>query len=134
MFKVFVVIAIPKEMPGKHFLKVSSKSDIAIMSKLQIETLKFVHSSCYFTILKLVLSDHLNLGTNIFPTNLFQPTKFRTNVLPNHFKFGKITKLSILIGVQCFTGQGHYLGLAWPIGYQETGSSSSSAEIKNFED
>ena len=34
----YIVIAKPKEMSSKHSLKVSSKSDVAIMSKLQIET------------------------------------------------------------------------------------------------
>ena len=53
---------------GKKFLKVSSKSlsDIGFTSKLQIETLNFVHSSCCLTILELVLSDQLNPDTNIF--------------------------------------------------------------------
>ena len=37
----WIVIATPKEMLSKHFLKVSAKSDIAIMSKLKIEPLKF---------------------------------------------------------------------------------------------
>ena len=75
------------------------------MCKLQIETLKFVLSSCCFTISELVLSDQLNPDTNIFWTNLFRPTKFRANQSPNHLKFGKITKLLVLIwsGVRCFT-------------------------------
>ena len=41
------------------------------MSMLQIETLKFVHSSCCFTIPELVLSDQLDPDTDIFRTNFF---------------------------------------------------------------
>ena len=37
-----IAIAIPKGMSSRHFLKVPSKSDIAIISELKIETLKFV--------------------------------------------------------------------------------------------
>ena len=37
------------------------KSDNAVMNKLQIETLKFVHSSCCSTISELVLSGQLTL-------------------------------------------------------------------------
>ena len=71
-----IVIAIPKEMFGKHSLKVSSKTDISILRRLQIETLKFVqlHSSCCFTIQELVLSEQLNPDADIFQTNLFRPT------------------------------------------------------------
>ena len=88
-------IAIPKGISGNHSLNVSSKSDIVIISRLQLETLKFDHSSCCFTVPKLVLSDQLNPDTNIC----------RTNLLPNHFNFEKITKLPILIwsGVRYFT-------------------------------
>ena len=98
------MIAIPKGMSGKHSPKVSSKSYIATMSKLQIETLKFVHNSCCFTIPELVLSDQLNPNTDIFWTNFFRLTKFRTNLLPDHFKFGKIPKItgSILVGSSMF--------------------------------
>ena len=100
-----IVILIPKGMSGKHSLKVPSKLDIVITNKLQIETLKFVHNSCCFTVPELVLSDQLNPDNNIFRTNLLRTTKFRTNLLPNHFKSGKITKLPVLIwsGVRCFT-------------------------------
>ena len=82
-----IVIAIPKGMSGKYFLKVSSISDIAIMSKLQIKTLKFVYSSCCFTIPELVLSDQLIAGTHNFRTNFFRPTKFRTNKFPDQLFF-----------------------------------------------
>ena len=61
-----IVIAIPKEMNSKYFLKVSSKSEFAIMSNLQIETLKFVHSSSCITIKQLVLSDQLTPDTIIY--------------------------------------------------------------------
>ena len=44
------VIAIPKGVPGKHSLTISSKSDIAIKSKSQIKSLESVHNSCCFTI------------------------------------------------------------------------------------
>ena len=100
-----VVIAVPKEMSGKLSLKVSSKSGIAIMSKLEIKILKFVNSSCCYTIPELVLLDQLNPDTDIFWTNLFRPKKFRTNLLPDHFKLGKISKLLVLFWsrVQCFT-------------------------------
>ena len=91
-----IVIAIPKRMSGKYFLKVSSKSDSAIMSKLQIETLKFVYSSCCFIIPELVLSDQLIPGTHNFRTNLFRPTKFRTNKFPDHLNFGFLTILTEL--------------------------------------
>ena len=82
-------------MPSKHFLKVSSKSDIAIMSKLKIETLKFVHSSCCLTIPELVLSDQLTPDTHIFWTNLLRPTKFLTLKTPDHQHFGMLTKLTV---------------------------------------
>ena len=62
-----------------------SESFSSIMSKLQIETLKSVHSSCCFTIL------------DIFWTNLFRPTKFRTSLLLYHFRLGKITNWPVLI-------------------------------------
>ena len=55
----FIVIVIPKEMSEKHSLKISSKSDIAIISKLKIDILKFFLCSCS-TIPELVLSDQLN--------------------------------------------------------------------------
>ena len=48
----------------------------------------------------------LTPGTSgIFRNYLSRPTKFWTNLLLNHFKFGKITKLPVLIwsGVRCFT-------------------------------
>ena len=89
-----IVIAIPKGMSGKYFLKVSSISDIVIMSKLQIETLKFVYSSCCFTIPELVLSDQLIAGTHNFRTNFFRPTKFRTNKFPDQLFFGFLTILT----------------------------------------
>ena len=76
-------------MSGKHSPKVSSKSYIATMSKLQIETLKFVHNSCCFTIPELVISDQLNPVTDIFWTNFFRLTKFRTNLLPDHLSSEK---------------------------------------------
>ena len=79
-----IVIAIPKGMSGKHSPKVSSKSYIATTSKLQIETLKFVHNSCCFTIPELVLSDQLNPVTDIFWTNFFRLKKFRTNLLADY--------------------------------------------------
>ena len=69
----FVLIAIP--MSGKHSLKVLSRSDIAIMGRLQIETLKFVHSSCCFTIPELVLSDQLNPDTKCYLSGQLIPAK-----------------------------------------------------------
>ena len=74
-----IVIAILKGMSGQHFLK--------------------FHPN---------LASQLWVHTHIFRTNLFWPTKFSTNLLPNHFKFGKITKLPVLIWskVQCFTVHG----------------------------
>ena len=105
-----IVIAIPKEMSGKCFLKVSSKSDIAIMSILQIETLKFLHSSFCFTIPELVLLDQLTPDTNIFRTNLIRLSKFRTLKTPDHLDFGKMTILTVSrgsgaesIAAQCIT-------------------------------
>ena len=100
-----IVIAIPKRMSGKYFLKVSSKSDSAIMSKLQIETLKFVYSSCCFIIPELVFSDQLIPGTHNFRTNLFRPTKFRTNKFPDQLNFGFLTILTELSWSddRCFT-------------------------------
>ena len=40
-----ISIAIPKGTSGEHSLRVLFKSDMAIMSKLHVEKLKFVHSS-----------------------------------------------------------------------------------------
>ena len=60
-----IVIERPKGMSAKHSLKVSFKSNIAIMRKLQIETLKFAHSSRCFIIPDLVLSDQLTPDTII---------------------------------------------------------------------
>ena len=100
-----IVIAIPKGMSGKYFLKVSSISDIAIMSKLQIKTLKFVYSSCCFTIPEFVLSDQLIAGTHNFRTNFFRPTKFRTNKFPDQLFFGFLTILTekTWSDYRCFT-------------------------------
>ena len=100
-----IVIAIPKKMSGKYFLKVSSKSDSAIMSELQIETLKFVYSSCCFIIPELVLSDQLIPSTHNFQTNLFRPTKFRTNRFPDQLNYGFLTTLTELSwsNDRCFT-------------------------------
>ena len=77
-----IVFTTVKGMNGKKFLKVSSKSlsDIGFISKLQIETLNFVHSSCCFTILELDLSDQLNPDTNIFWTN-FEPKNSQAKYL-----------------------------------------------------
>ena len=100
-----IVIAIPKGMSGKYFLKVSSISDIAIMNKLQIKTLKFVYSSCCFTIPELVLSDQLIADTHNFRTNFFRPTKFRTNKFPDQLFFGFLTILTekTWSDYRCFT-------------------------------
>ena len=73
------VIAIPKGMFAQHSLKVSYKLDITIRSKLHIEKLKFVHSSCCFTIPELVLSDQLSPNTIICePTYSGQQSSRRT--------------------------------------------------------
>ena len=83
---------------GMHFLDASFKSDHAIMSKLQIEALKFVYSSCCFTMPELVLSDQLTPDSNVFRINLFPPTKFQTLKTPDHLEFGKMTKNRFLVG------------------------------------
>ena len=74
MFFMYCHCKTKKSVLFKHFLKVLSKSDITIMNncKLQIEILKFVHSSCCFTISELVFSDQLT------PTRIsFGPTYSR---------------------------------------------------------
>ena len=45
------MIGIHQEMTNEHFLKVSSKSDIAIMSNLHIRTPKLVHYQAEFLLL-----------------------------------------------------------------------------------
>ena len=64
-----ISIAIPKGTSGEHSLRVLFKSDMAIMSKLHVEKLKFVHSSSCLTIPELVLSDQLNPDTHTFRTS-----------------------------------------------------------------
>ena len=122
---------------GKHFPKVSSKLDVAIMSKLQIElgALKFVRMYCCFTISELVVSNQLipDNHKSIFWTNLFRPIKFWTNLSPNQYhlvlQFKKIRKLTVFndnmvqssmfngnfkLSICVFKGFPVYYQLYWP--------------------
>ena len=94
-----------KKNVWKALSESSSESNIAILCKLQIEKLKFVYSSCCFIIPELALSDQLIPGTHNFRTNLFRPTKFRTNKFPDQLNFGFLTILTELSWSddRCFT-------------------------------
>ena len=45
-----------------------------------------------FAILKITLSDQQSTDINIFRTNLFRSTKFRTILIPDHLIFGEMAK------------------------------------------
>ena len=59
VFHAVYVLYCERNVSGKQSLKVSSESDIAIISKRLKETLKFFHISCCFNIPELVLSKFL---------------------------------------------------------------------------
>ena len=85
------MIGIHQEMTNEHFLKVSSKSDIAIMSNLHIRTPKLVHYQAEFLLLVNLRTSWgcANIRTNIIC--LYSNAKKTSNRYSKKLAIGTLT-------------------------------------------
>ena len=102
-WKAFWIYVIFFHLATRHFVAQTAEKPLS-MHFVVLSRKQFMCNLCNFCLPELISLGPANPVTSILWTNLFRSTKFRTNFLP-FFKFGKITKLLVLIrsGVWCFT-------------------------------